>query len=1200
MKRLLFILSLVCFTISVWAEQISREQAYRQAQQFCLQNGKGASLVSAETAMSKARKRSQQVPDYYYVFNVGQDQGYVIVSGDDRTEAILGFSNHGTFDADNIPCNMAAWLQGYADQIKYIQEHPDDFSATRGDVPTHVNIPALISTKWDQAQPYNNLLPSYLGRKCVTGCVTTAMAQIMNYHGAPASCTAIPGYTTESHKIKCEDLPATTFDWANMSSDAEVAKLMKYCAYALEADFDLTGTNVWDDKPGYALTNYFGYGNGIQLAARDNYTETDWDMLIYTELANGRPVLYSGQANNGGHSFVVHGYTNMGGVGYYTVNWGWGGFQDGSYLLSAMTPAGGGIGSGDTSGNGYNLYQTALVGISTLDVTPYQVVETVALTTDEFSLKDSGKEYTIPAGYAQFGPISISYQFSNNLTRTYSFEYNFKVVRDGKFVEMLLPNDPQMGNFPPRYYFSGSYTLYLPNYNGNTNSLGKSFSEPGTYQIIPVSREVGASEWNENKGSDKKFITGVVSSDMKLRLYEGYAPGTEPAPEVTQAQLDELAGLYAVQKAAINEKLSALAGNDAKLTDLAAKLSQMKPAIDAVNAKISAIEKKLKDNYLSADQKQTYGNELDALKTKNSAMSANYSKAVQEQSALLTSSTALSDMLKKLINTINTELAALSSISTTEALNASQTKAAEVTAQQTGCNVSAETAKIKTLESDVDKIILTQIDSDLTTLEGHIDSSIAAAKAAEQEEKEKEAAEKLEAAKKELQEAYDKLMTELRAKQDIINSNEKAIADLEVAAKDAESAIAPVEKKIAAIKESLNNELLSEAEQKKFADELESLDKVKSDYADNLTAIIDKISIVRKKNDQVRSDLQKLEELMNVGKAEVNALTVTDDIDRLKAKSQEIVKQFSGVDASGIEKELLSLRADLDKLSLDDVVKSLASLESDIEKMIAANEEEYEKQQAEKLAKTKENFLTAVGELDDLIKTYKDNGGKMRESLDDMKRYLNDIDDAIATIKDRYSEIEKKLDELIAKQARTRSDASEVIAELQKKLKQLEDNLLVLEQQSNDISEQAGKFGEEIAQFEVLIETASQTSSQSQNSFLSAATIAEVETLTVSVTKAVNTLKSNGVSAYNLCVENHNVLVVNINTLISNINIVNKQAVSLLAEVEAEATGISSVAVDESEVMGRYDMKGNPVDSSYKGIQVIRLKNGKTIKVNVK
>ena len=241
MKRLLLILILFCLASTSWAEKISREQALRQAQQFLNQNGKGAALTMAETSMSKARRRGQQVSDYYYVFNAGKNQGYVVVSGDDRTAPILGYSERGSFDVDKIPCNMAAWLQGYADQIKYIQEHPEA-QVTRGDVQKHADVASLLTTTWGQAEPYNNQLPSVGGRKCVTGCGATAMAQIMNYHGAPAGCSGIPGYTTSTHGIVCDALPATTFNWGNMGSDGEVAKLMQYCAYALQADFDPDGT----------------------------------------------------------------------------------------------------------------------------------------------------------------------------------------------------------------------------------------------------------------------------------------------------------------------------------------------------------------------------------------------------------------------------------------------------------------------------------------------------------------------------------------------------------------------------------------------------------------------------------------------------------------------------------------------------------------------------------------------------------------------------------------------------------------------------------------------------------------------------------------------------------------------------------------------------------------------------------------------
>ena len=103
MKRLLLAIFVICITTLIWAEPISREQALRQAQQFFLQKGKSKALTLAETSMSKARARGKQIPDYYYVFNVGQNEGFIIVSGDDRAETVLGYSDKGSFDADQLP-----------------------------------------------------------------------------------------------------------------------------------------------------------------------------------------------------------------------------------------------------------------------------------------------------------------------------------------------------------------------------------------------------------------------------------------------------------------------------------------------------------------------------------------------------------------------------------------------------------------------------------------------------------------------------------------------------------------------------------------------------------------------------------------------------------------------------------------------------------------------------------------------------------------------------------------------------------------------------------------------------------------------------------------------------------------------------------------------------------------------------------------
>ena len=1187
MKRLLLILTMFCLASTSWAEQITREQALRQAQQFLNQNGKGAALTMAETSMSKARRRGQHVSDYYYVFNVGQNLGYVVVSGDDRTAPILGYSEHGTFDVDKIPCNMAAWLQGYADQIKYIQEHPEA-QVTRGDVPTHADVSSLISTTWGQNAPYNNLLPSVGGRKCVTGCGATAMAQIMNFHGAPAGCSGIPGYTTSTHSIVCDALPATTFDWGNMGSDGEVAKLMQYCAYALQADLDPDGTSAFDNMIVNALTGYFGYGSGVQEAYHSIYGDADWDMLIYNEIANSRPVILIGQSPTaGGHFFILHGYTVSGGVGYYTVNWGWNGSEDGNFLLSAMDPA--------SVGAGFNDNQAVIVGISTSDVTPYQVEETVVLTSDDFSLNEGEKEYSIPAGYSQFGPIYFSYRFSNNLTRSYHFEINFKVYKDGEFMEMLLPDDMQIDDFGPRLTISGSFGQYLPVFDGV--SLRQAFATPGTYKIVPVSREKGSSEWIDLINSDKQFVTGVVTSDMKLKMYEGDPAGSgptpPPTPEVTQADLNELAASLTAQKDAIDAKIAAIAANDAKLDAISESLNEKKTAIDALETLIKAIEAKLNNEYLTADQKKEYRDQLDVLKSSSTAQKTAYDNALSDMLALKSTSASLKSTLNGLLTSVNSENAAISSITTKAALATSQSNIANIATQQSGCDVNAETTKVSALDTTVKAISVSGIKSDLTTLDSAIDTAIAAAKEANEEE----AKAKLEAAKKELLDAYNKLSAELSQKQNALADYEKTIASLESDIKKAQDAIDPVEKEIAAIKENLKNDMLTAGQKSDFESKLEALDKEKSDYADAVNTLSERLALVSKTNEQLKEDLAEIEKLISQGKARIDDLTITTLAEATKA-SQDAVNKFNGMSITEQEKDLMTIKADLEKLSLENTVKELAALADDVDKAIAEGNEAYEKQQAEKLAKAKEECQNAIDKLDELVKNHQADYDKIKNAQDELKATMKELDNVMAELKVQYAEIEKMLNDLIAKQ--TSDQAADKLEKLKESLKNLADNIAVLESQRQKISDQIEQLEGEMEQYASVIDTASATLNQLKTSLASAAAIADVESLTASVTKAYNTLSHDGVATYNLYVENYSTVIKNLNTYINNVNIVNEQAYKLKAAVEHETTAIASIAVDESEVMGRYDMKGNPVDSTYKGIQIIRLKNGKTIKINVK
>ena len=383
MKRTILLLLSVMMTVIMTAGDVTPQQALQQAQKFLQQTPSGMKRSQAEVPQLKMAGRVSGL----YVFNAEQNQGYVIVSNDDRTTPILGYSETGTLDPDNMPCNMRAWLQGYADEIAWLNEHNVQPTtapvARRAAVKTP--IAPLVQTHWNQNSPYNNNCPYYKKsgssysysleggegyEHCATGCVATAMAQVMYYHKWPtAATTAIPAYTWKEYSLS---LPATTFDWANMLNEytkdnsagetaaqmSAVAKLMQYCGVSVQMDYGPeSGSNT--DKVVAALKNYFGYNATTQIVVRSLYTYTEWIELIYNELNQGRPVVYGGQSSGGGHEFVCDGYQ---GEDYFHINWGWGGMSDNYFKLSALDSDQQGIG-GSSSSDGYHYGQDAAIGI---------------------------------------------------------------------------------------------------------------------------------------------------------------------------------------------------------------------------------------------------------------------------------------------------------------------------------------------------------------------------------------------------------------------------------------------------------------------------------------------------------------------------------------------------------------------------------------------------------------------------------------------------------------------------------------------------------------------------------------------------------------------------------------------------------------------------------------------------------------------
>ncbi len=378
MKLVLLLWFLLCSGVShncALANPISREQALQNARDFFA--AKGKTLPERSFRHAPVKNGVLTVEANYFVFNVGDDQGFVIAAGDDCVPTILGYADRGTFVGDSLPVNVKAWLDGYSDAIGRLQASGQQ--APRR-APTHAAIPVLLTCQWNQDYPYNMYCPQFFdtGETCVTGCVATAMAQIMYYHRVRSVRSVqadIPGYTCATDwenygKMTVQGIPKNSpIDWNDMtdtynsrSTDAAkraVANLMKYCGVSVEMDYGRSstgGSGAVSQHVVTALKKYFGYDAGASYVYRSNYSNDAWDELIYNELANGRPVHYSGRGTSGGHAFVCDGYD---GDGYYHFNWGWGGYCDGNFLLSDLTPPGFGIGS---NGGGFNDKQGAIIG----------------------------------------------------------------------------------------------------------------------------------------------------------------------------------------------------------------------------------------------------------------------------------------------------------------------------------------------------------------------------------------------------------------------------------------------------------------------------------------------------------------------------------------------------------------------------------------------------------------------------------------------------------------------------------------------------------------------------------------------------------------------------------------------------------------------------------------------------------------------
>ncbi|MBR5061329.1 MAG: C10 family peptidase, partial [Prevotella sp.] len=475
MKRFaLFSCSLfLCLLVSK-ANPISRSQALSQAKEFL--SSKGISMKTNDAAFRAPRKVNAQSDEnsaYYYVFNAGNDKGFVIVSGDDRTEQILGYSDTGSFDEEDVPEPLQEMLKGYEREIEALGDLNFVPTATPKKVieKTKKAIAPMTKSKWGHGYPYDQKTPLSGGVHTSVGCVPTAVGQFLYYYRDKSVKATTAAIANGSSTIAS----GTKIDWDNMLDEYAfnsgytttqinaVANLMLYCGRAMKSTYGSSTITSFDQiLP--ALTKCFGYNDECAMIYRDFYSIQEWNDIVYNELINGRIVLLGGYTvGDAGHAFIADGYDSN---DYFHINWGWFGRYNGYFRLSVLSrddPSVNVVG-----GSSYNAQGAAYIYVSpqkNVSVNP-GVINLSALFTS-----------------ASGSTIKCSYYNQSGYDASFLFGLGYLDGEEAHLIKEFSTTAASVGNGK---YVTKSFSL-----------ASSDFTNLGLYDIVPMYKMSGESEWKK-------------------------------------------------------------------------------------------------------------------------------------------------------------------------------------------------------------------------------------------------------------------------------------------------------------------------------------------------------------------------------------------------------------------------------------------------------------------------------------------------------------------------------------------------------------------------------------------------------------------------------------------------------------------------------------------------------------------------------
>ena len=486
-------------TMPLFAERVTPETARKVATTFLNNNGVKATQL---TDLSK----EAGFPNLY-IFN--GNPGFVVMAADDCVKPILGYSLTGKFVVEDMPENLRLWLQTYSDGIQIAIENRERASVEtmhlwanlrNGDpnvAKTSIVVDALIQTKWAQRAPFNNLCPT----GTPTGCVATAMAQIMNFYEWPQpKGIGQHSYIHSSYGEQSAEFYLTTYDWANMKDSytsgytqaqaVAVATLMYHCGVSMNMNYGPTGSGAFSIEIPSALINYFNYSKSTKYKSRySNDSTSYWIADMKAELDAGRPMEYDGSSNSGGHSFICDGYDSD---NKFHFNFGWANDSDGFFTIDGIA---------------YNQEQGAVFGIKPAHCT------VTAPTNFTASLIENTRD------------INLSWDAVTEATA-------YKLFRNGDLIQTINANDELVYTDSQIPYGTSVYYIRSVDSEGEMSlpsdyrSISIQFPAPTGLQAVALSNGHVNLTWNDSQNAESYniYCNEVLIANTTNTTYEDNLP----------------------------------------------------------------------------------------------------------------------------------------------------------------------------------------------------------------------------------------------------------------------------------------------------------------------------------------------------------------------------------------------------------------------------------------------------------------------------------------------------------------------------------------------------------------------------------------------------------------------------------------------------------------------------------------------------